>query len=154
PQYVPLDPRGEAVAVAADLVPAAVERVVAVVVAVCVGRMSAARCERDGVDHPRRKHDAARTELESLHDLLDGDDRTVGREDDLLLHADDPPKLDVAAAIRLLSVDDPDVGPVSRNRRELLARERADDRDDASVRGEIGVGVAAEDAEGEIRRAR
>ena len=47
-EHVPLHPRAEAVAVSTDLVPAHVEVVVAVVVAVRVRRMRTAGRERDG----------------------------------------------------------------------------------------------------------
>ena len=52
-----------------------------------------------------------------------------------------------------LRVDDADVGAERRHRRELLAGEGADDRGDARVRHEVGPRVAAEDAEGQARRA-
>ena len=113
------------VAVAADLVPADVEVVVAVVVAVRVRRMGAARRDARRRRRPSPAARRARPRLELVDDLLDGDDRARRREHGLLLHAEDPPELDVPAPVGLLRVDDADVRPVRRHRRELLAGERA-----------------------------
>src|SRR5215210_4180166 len=111
-EHVALDPRCERVAVAADLVPGNVEGVVAVVVAVRVGRVRPTRRGGDRVDRPRRQDNRARPRLELAHDLLDGDDRAGGGEHDLLLDACDPPELDVAGPVCTLRVDYPDVRPV------------------------------------------
>src|SRR6266536_4819502 len=60
-EHVPLHPLAEAVATAADRVPRDIELVVALVVAVRVRGMRAARRERDGTDYPARQHRAARS---------------------------------------------------------------------------------------------
>jgi hypothetical protein len=150
---VPVDPRGEAVAVARDLVPVDVERVVPVVVAVRVRRMRAAGSERDRVDHPARDDNRACARLELLDDLFDGHERARRREHDLLLYARDPPKLDVAGAVGVLRVHDPDVGMVRGNGRELLACKRARDRREWCPLHEVGADVAPQHTERQVRRA-
>ena len=52
------------------------------------------------------QHHGVRARLELVDELLDGDDRALGGEHRLLLHADEPPQLHVAATIGLLGVDD------------------------------------------------
>ena len=87
----------ERLAVAADRVPRAVERVVALVVAVRVGRLRAAGRDRTTASTTQRRDDhAAGTRPSSstisstvTSDRADGEHR-------LLLHADDPPELHVA----------------------------------------------------------
>src|SRR2546423_3230751 len=74
PPDVALHPCEEALAVAADRVPAHVELVVAVVVAVRVGGVRPAGGECDGVHGPAGDHDAAGPVLELRDDLLDGRD--------------------------------------------------------------------------------
>ncbi len=66
-----------------------------------------------------------------------------GGQHRLLLHAGDPPQLNVALTVRLLRMDDRDVGGQRRYRDELLAGERARDALDARVLLEVGADVAA-----------
>ena len=118
-------PRAEAVAVAADRVPRDVEVVVALVVAVRVRRMRAARSSatasttQPGSTTPPGRGSSSST-ISSTVTI-----ERARREHDLLLHAEDPPELDVAVPVGLLRVDDADVRPQRRHGRELLAGERA-----------------------------
>ena len=134
-------------------VPRHVEVVVAVVVAVRVGRVRPAGHDGDRVDHPARDDDPARPQLELVDHLLDGHDRAGRREHDLFLDARDTPQLHVAEPVGLLGMHDADVRPVRRHGRQLLARERARDAPDARLRGQVGADVAPQDAERQVRRA-
>src|SRR4051794_36437324 len=144
-----LHPVPEAVAVTADLVPALVEAVVAVIVVVRVGGVGAARRLGHGSDRPRRQHYRAGAGLELVHDLLHGHERAPRGEHDLLLNADDAPELHVALAVRALCVHHAHVGPDGRHRRQLLAGEWALDGRHVRVPHQIRAGVAAQHREGE-----
>ena len=117
-------PGEEALAVAADLVPGNVERIVPVVVALRVRRVRAAGRHATARDHPRRQDDGAGTRFELRDDLLDRDQRPVGGEHGLLLHAADPPQLHVARRVGLLRVDHGHVRAERRHAASLLAGER------------------------------
>src|SRR5262249_47353520 len=90
-EHVSLHPGSETFAVVGNRIPVAVEVVVAGVVAVRVRGVGAAGGECDGVDDPGWEHDSAGARPELVDDLLDGYDRASGREDSLLLNADDAP---------------------------------------------------------------
>ena len=62
---------------------------------------------------------AARAEI--VDDLLDRDDRALGREHRLLLHADDAFEQHVAGAVGAQRMDDRDVGADRRHGRQHLA---------------------------------
>src|SRR3712207_7261480 len=83
-------------------VPGLVEGVVAVVVAVGVGRVRPFRLDRYRVEDHGREHDLEGVRLELVHDLLDRDDRAPRREDRLLLDARDAPDRHVPPPVHLL----------------------------------------------------
>ena len=92
---------------------------------------------------------------EPIDDLLDGDDRSRRRQRRLLLHADDAVDEDVAVAVRLLRVDDRDVGTERAHRGERLAGERTGDGPDPRIHArQIGADVAAEHGAGQSGGAR
>ena len=70
-----------------------------------------------------------------LDDLLDGHERSPGREHGFLLDADDALEEHVAFAIGFLRMNDRDVGPMRRHGRQRFARERTGD--------ELHVGIHA-----------
>ena len=96
----------EAIAVAAEFVPEAVEVVVPFGDTEAVGRQGAAGGDRDGVDHPAGDDDASGAGIQPVDDSLHGDQGAVGGQDGLLLYAGDAPQLDVAVAVGLLGVHD------------------------------------------------
>src|SRR5918995_1747110 len=152
--HVAVDPRIEVTAVASDVIPRLVEGVVALGVAVRVGGMGPSRYLADGVYDPCREHDAVLMRLEAVDDLLDGHDRSARREHRLFLHAADSPQHHVAAAIRLLGVDDRDIRRQRGDGGELFAGERAGDgHDRARLADEVGSHVAAEHCERQPRGA-
>src|SRR5579884_833978 len=127
-EHVLLHPCLKPVAVARDRVPGRVEGVVALVVAMRVRGARAARRLDDAAHGPMREDDRVRAaEPQVVDDFLDRHDRAPGGEHRLLLHADDPLEEHVALPIGSLRVDDRDVGPNRRDRREPLAGERAFD---------------------------
>ena len=79
-----------------------------------------------GGECPTRQNDGVGVGGRKLvHDLLDGGDGPPGREHGLLLHADDALQKNIAGAVRLLRVNDGDVGAEGGDAGEFLAGERA-----------------------------
>ncbi len=155
-QHVLLHPLEEDRLVAGDLVPADVEGVVALVVALRVGGVGAARHHGDGRDGPGGEdHRIGVARAEFVDDLLDGHHRALGGEHRLLLNADNALEHDVALAVGLQRVDDGDVRAHGRDGGQHLARIGAGDRADVRIDlRQVDALVAAEDREGQVRRAR
>src|SRR6516165_159116 len=86
-EHVRLHPSQKAVAVAGDRVPRLIIGIVALVVAVRIGGMRAARHARDGADAPTRQdHRVGAALPEILDDLLDRHERAFRRQHHLFLH--------------------------------------------------------------------
>src|SRR6185312_10931923 len=90
-QHVLAHPRLKLVAVAAELVPAAIEVVVARGDVQAVGGLGPTRRFGHRVDHPAGDDHAAGPRLELVDDPLHRHQRPVGGQDGLLLHAGDAP---------------------------------------------------------------
>jgi hypothetical protein len=148
-------PLQERVAVPADRVPLEVEGVVAVVVVVGVRGMCPAGGDAHGIERPGGDDDAAGPQLELRDDLLDRHDRALRCEHGFLLHAGDAPHLHVPRLIRLLRVDDADVGTERLHRRQLLTGKGAGDaRDRGRLLGQLRPGVTPEHPERDVCRPR
>src|SRR5262249_37983964 len=90
-EHVPVHPFQKAFAGARNLVPCPIERVIAIVIAVRVRRMSAAWNLAYRAHHPAWNDDGVGRGFEAIDDLLDRDDRAARSEHRLLLNANDPP---------------------------------------------------------------
>src|SRR5262245_20419642 len=100
-EHVRLRPRQKAVAVAGDRVPRLIIGIVALVVAVRIGGMRAARHARDGADAPTRQdHRVGAALPEIIDDLLDRHERAFRRQHPLFLPPDDAFAEPVAGAVR------------------------------------------------------
>ena len=154
-EHVLAHPGEEGVAVAGDRVPGLVEGVGALVVAVGVGRVGAARHLGDRGHRPRRQdHGVGAARAEIVDDLLDRDDRALRGEHRFLLHADDALEQHVAGAVGAQRVDDRHVRPDRRHGRQHLAGVGAGDRADVRIDlRQVDALVAAEDGEGQVGRA-
>src|SRR6266852_2564345 len=105
-EHVRLYPGEERVAVARDRVPGLIIGVVALVVAVRIGGMRAARHADDGLDGPARQdHRIGAALAEIRNDLLDRHERAFRGQHHLLLYADDAFDQHVAGGVRLERVD-------------------------------------------------
>ncbi len=153
-----VQPRVQACRVAADGIPVAVERVVAVVVALGERRMRPVRLDADGGDRHAGEQGAIRVGADDVpvHQLLDHDDDPLGGEGRLALDPDQAPDLDVALGVGALGVDDRDVGVERRNDRDLVVGRvgRGDPLDERVGRRQVRSGIRAERVEGEMRRPR
>jgi hypothetical protein len=106
-----------------------------------------------GGDRPCRQYDKIGSGGDQfVHDLLDGDDRLLGRENRLLLDAGDPPHRDVAFPVRLLGVDDRYIRAEGRDGRQILSGEGAGQHPDRGrAARQIRAGVPPQDPEGKAR---
>src|SRR6478752_7956546 len=127
-QHVRLHPGEKAVAVAGDRVPGLVEGIVALVVAVRIGRVGAARHTGNGADGPARQdHRVGAALAEVVDDLLYRDERAFRRQHRFLLHPDDALDEDVAGAVGLERVNHGDVRPDRRYGGQPFAAKRTSD---------------------------
>src|SRR5712691_11722134 len=134
-------------AITRDRVPGLIIGVVALVVAVRIGGMRAARHAGDAADGPARQdHRIGAALAEIRNDLLDRHQRAFRGQHHLLLHADDAFDQHVAGGVRLERVHHRDVGPDRRHGRERFAGERACDALDVGIDvRQVDPEIAAED---------
>ena len=109
--------------------------------------MGSARCDGNRRHRPRRKdHRVQARARKRLDDLLDGHERSPGREHGFLLDPDDALEEHVALPVGFLRVNDRDVGSMGRHGRERFASEGTGDEFHVGVHaGQIGAEVAAEE---------
>src|SRR5690606_14535922 len=114
-------------------VPGLIEAVVALVIAISVGRMCATRYQADGGQRPGWQHAGIHRRLQVIDNFLNGDDAALGCQSRLLLYTKNPGDQHVALAVGLLRVDHGDVRTHAWHCRQLLAGEGAVDELDHRV---------------------
>src|SRR4030095_13951237 len=108
------------------LVPGQVRFVVAVVVALNIGRVRAVRLMYDGIDDQPGNQGTIGigTDHRFIDDLLHYDDDVLGGKRYFLLHAEQTPQLRVPLRIGALRVEDGDIGIERRYHRDLAGAGR------------------------------
>ena len=145
------------VAFARDRVPFLVEGVVARVIALRIRREGAARHLDDMADGPVRQHHRVEAAVgrQLVDDLLDRHHRALGGQHRFLLHAEHALDHHIAGLVGALGMDHRHVRPVRRDRRQLLAGERAGHALDLGIHlRQVAADIAAENSAGQARRAR
>src|ERR1051325_11955710 len=93
-EHVPVDPCLKALALPRNIVPSFVERVVALVITLRVGRKRAAFHFTHCTENPRRQHYRVRRGLQIAHNFLHRDDGALRGQNGLLLDAHHAPHQD------------------------------------------------------------
>src|SRR5262245_56827921 len=123
-QDVFFHPLNETIAITSNRIPFTIERAVAAIRSVDIGRPCNAGSVDNGRDDPGWNHDSARYGLKPVDYFFNGDDDTLRRKHCLLLNTDDTPQLNIALFVGALRMNNRDIRLDGTNGRDLFAGER------------------------------